>query len=117
MASCSSCGTTVSCEGGCGIICWDNCAHCSSWCEPTGGGSVSVTVGPAVLRSSDEVKVCTKGLSSYALVPVLEAHLGTALVRARESEELASGTVSFSGSVSELLEHLGLRQDYSDSTA
>jgi hypothetical protein len=66
-----------------------------------------VTVGPAVLQSSDEVKVCTKGLSSGGLVAVLEAHLGTALVRARESEELASGTVSFSGPVSELLSTWG----------
>lgn len=116
MASCSSGGTTVSCEGGCGIICWDHGAHCSSWCEPVGGGVV-VTVGPAVLRSSDEVTVCTKGLSADGLAGVLEAHMGTRLVRSRESAALASGTVSFTGPVEELLEHLGLRGDYNDSSA
>lgn len=115
MSSCSSGGTSVSCEGGCGIICWDHGAHCSAWCEPV--SHVVVTVGPAVIRSSDEVTVCTKDLSADHLLGTLEALLGARLGRSRESEELASGTVSFTGPVAELLEHLGLREEYDDSSA
>jgi hypothetical protein len=75
-----------------------------------------VEVGEAVLESSDEVRVCTKGLSSDGLVDALGAHLGRRLTRARDCEELDSGTVSFSGTVADLLEHLGL-EDYREGSA
>ena len=109
MANCSACGTTIHCPGGCGVICWDSCAHCSAWCED----APVVEVGPAVLKREDEVTICTNGLSEESLIGTLQAHLGTPLVRSGGSDELSTGTVSFSGSMGELLEHLGLRQDYS----
>lgn len=106
MSTCSSGGTSVSCEGGCGVFC--SGGHCSAWCEPV--SHAVVTVGPAVIRSSDEVTLCTKDLTADHLLGTLEELLGARLSRSRERDELASGTVSFTGSVAELLEYLGLRE-------
>ena len=34
MSSCSACGHTINCSGGCGFLCTSDCTDCTQWCEP-----------------------------------------------------------------------------------
>ena len=127
MSDCSSGEYSVSCSGGCGLICTST--HCYGWCEP-----VVIDIGeldfenapgvePTVIEVSrdgeakdkptfegdDSVELCANGLSRDGLVAGLQSILGTEL-EPSGADDGGEKELPFSGTVDELLEHLDLRR-------
>lgn len=127
MSDCSVGEISVSCAGGCGLMCTST--HCYGWCEPVviDAGEVlakqPAAVDPTVVEvrregaekhmpkpgGSDSVTLCAHGLSREGLVAGLAAVLDTGLEpvgpEGGEDKEMP-----FSGTVDEVLDYLDLRR-------
>lgn len=132
MSECSSGDISVSCPGGCGLVCWSH--YCRGWCEPEvidmgevrakepiavkptvvevrrdGGGREGGAKEAAKPEGSDSVKLCAHGLSREGLLAGLGAVLETELEPSR-ADGGQGKELPFSGTVDELLDYLDLRR-------
>ena len=135
MSDCSAGGVTIHCEGGCGAISAGSTVWV--WCEPVviDMGEVRTTeaeapaprLEPTVaevhpegearredrLNGSESVQLDAHGLSRDGLIGGLRVVLDTELEPSGEAKE---GDLSFSGTVDETLDYLGLRRSWGASS-
>ena len=116
MATCTVDDISVECEGGCGLICTST--QCWSWCEPTDPVVVPAIMmlrrgtdsqQDAVPQEREPVMICTHGVSNSTLASVLQRVLRAELVPLHQ-DSTEQAHLSFSGTMGELLDYVGLRR-------
>jgi hypothetical protein len=112
MTSCTACGVTVNCppgSAGCYVVCDADCSFCWVGCTAVTKSKSNMGRAEEPRAGTDAIEVSTSDLAAESLHEVLQAFLGTDLTWTDEGER-EPVTLSFSGTVDDLLEQVGLRR-------
>lgn len=108
FASCSACGVTVTCPSSdsCSIVCVGDCSSCIIQCGPF----VDPPPHWPVLLKAEKITSTGSNLERALLADYLGGLLGTTMTPTTDTAERVNVS-EFTGTVEELLDHVGLRPE------